>query len=194
MNKIREILIPVTRPLAYLTIRHSGSGLPLWINWTIPAFITGCLLFIGFFASIDIWSPNGVASRILSFVQSLPGFYIAALAAIATFGDSSMQQLMPGTPPTMSVYRHGIFERNIQLTRRIFLSSMFSYLTALSIILTILGIGGLAVSPFISASLDSYLFLAAKTLASGVYLLLTCQLICITFWGLYYLGERIHLT
>jgi hypothetical protein len=183
------------RPLAYLTVRHPDK-LPSLVNWVVPAIVAGItVMLVGVFAktSIDVWGAAGVVNRLLGFTQNLPGFYIAALAAVATFGGVGMKNLMPGIPPTMNIRHNGVLVR-VDLTRGLFLTSMFAYLTALSLLLTLTAVAGLALAESVKSMVpvNSYPFL--KTIATFVYLMFIAQLACITFWGLYYLGERMYLS
>lgn len=183
------------RPLAYLTIRHP-SNLPGLVNWGVPALLAGiAVVVVGSFAkiSVDVWGVAGVVSRLLGFIQNLPGFYIAALAAVATFGGVGMKKPMPGAPPTMNIPHNGVLTR-MDLTRGLFLTSMFAYLTALSLLLTLTAVAGLALAESIKSMTPINLYPFLKLIATFVYLMFVAQLVCVTFWGLYYLGERMHLS
>lgn len=186
------MLLELTRPFAYLTIQHN-SRLPLWVNWIVPIFISA--LAIGmpwlFDINVAVYSENGVISRVLGFVQSLAGFYIAALAAIATFNNPDMDKRMSGEAPTMEVNYNGAMSL-VKLTRRRFLSSMFSYLTASSIVLTIVSIASLAIAPSLAQTWTGIGLVVLKDIFIFLYLAALAQMICVTSWGLYYLGERIH--
>lgn len=198
---MRNILL---RPFAYLTIEHSDP-IFRWVNWYIPTFIAAvaamfwlapCLLdWAGFVApgTIVVWGDKGLINGLLSFVQSLPGFYTAALAAVATFGGKEMNMVMLGDAPRMRLLHEGVLTKPLELSRRLFLSSMFAYLTALSFLLTVAGILGTS----LASSVSAMLLPAARPWVSGVattvYLLFFTQMLCVTAWGLYYLGERMHL-
>jgi hypothetical protein len=45
--------------------------------------------------------------HILGFVQVLPGFYIAALAAIATFNKTDIDKIMAAPAPKIDIFIHG---------------------------------------------------------------------------------------
>ncbi len=186
------MLHPLLRPFAYLGIKH-GSALPLWINWVIPIVI--CLastsVLYKLVPAAALLSDNGFVARVLGFVQSLAGFYMAALAAIATFNNSDMDRFMPGKPPTMDIIHNGA-PANIKLTRRRFLSSMFAYLTLISILLTLASIGALAIGCNLPKWFDGQWNWAIKLAFLVGYTLSIAQMICVTVWGLFYLGERIH--
>lgn len=184
------------RPLAYLTIRHP-SNLPVLVNWGVPVLLAAIsVAVVGLFAktSVDVWGVAGVVSRLLGFIQNLPGFYIAALAAVATFGGIDMKKLMPGTPPTMNTPYNGKMLPQMALTRGLFLTSMFAYLTALSLLLTLTAVAGLALAESVKSMVPVNLYPFLKTFATFTYLMFVAQLVCVTFWGLYYLGERMHLS
>jgi hypothetical protein len=183
---------PLLRPFAYLGIRHQ-SALPVWVNWVLPFILSAiCTFFLyKWLPAQTLLSENGFVARVLGFVQSLAGFYMAALAAIATFNNADMDRLMPGNPPTMSIIYNGALEK-VKLTRRRFLSSMFAYLTLISILLTLASIGALAIGGSLPNWFDGKWDCAIKLALLFGYTLSIAQMICVTVWGLFYLGERIH--
>lgn len=186
------MFIELTRPFSYLSIRHESS-LPTAVNWWLPALCSfGVVSLVwGFGFNVDVFGSNGLMSRILSFVQSLPGFYIAALAAISTFNNPDMDKLMPGKAPTMEVHYNGSLS-TVKVTRRRFLSSMFAFLTASSLMLTLLAIATTALAEPVKVALPLAAHIFFKTGLMFSYLLLFFQLTTVTFWGLYYLGERLY--
>ena len=193
------------RPFGYLSIQHSDP-IHKWINWRIPtvfALLTGSCWFaptaldhFGFLTPLpaDIWSNSGLVSKIQSFVQSLPGFYTAALAVVATFGSKNMLKVMPGEAPRMKFLVEGKMTEALELNRRLFLSSMFAYLTALSFLLTIGAAIGVTVAPIVKSMLLPWAILYVSAFATSVYILFFIQMLTVTGWGLYYLGERMHLS
>lgn len=186
------MFIELARPFSYLSIEHE-SNLPRIVNWVIPLCFsaTSIALVLLFGIEINIFGNEGFVSRTLGFVQNLPGFYIAALAAIATFSSNSMDLPMPGIPPKMSIIYNG--KRSVvSLTRRRFLSSLFAYLTAISFLIVILSLVCLSLANPLSLILPSKAVGVIKVLTISSYLIILYQMISITFWGIYYLGERIH--
>jgi hypothetical protein len=198
---VRHVLL---RPFAYLTIQHSDPVLR-WVNWYLPcmaAVVTACLWFLpwglnrfGFISpgTVNIWGDKGLVGGLLGFVQSLPGFYTAALAAVATFGGKDMNQLMPGQAPRMRLLFEGKLTEPLGLTRRLFLSVMFGYLTALSFLLTVAAIAGTSLSGSVAAILLPGVRPWVSAVATALYVLFFTQLLSVTGWGLYYLGERMHI-
>ena len=198
---MRNILL---RPFAYLTIQHSDP-IVQWVNWRLPALLAACVAALwgvpwlankcGFIApgDVNVWGDGGLISGVLGFIQSLPGFYTAALAAVATFGGRDMMKVMPGQAPKMRVLFNGKLTQPLELSRRLFLTSMFAYLTALSFLLTIAAIVGTSVAESISTMLLPSVRPWVSGLATTVFALFFIQMLTITGWGLYYLGERMHL-
>jgi len=184
------------RPFAFLGVRHPGTLLP-WLNWVLPALFAAILvgLLAWLMPTVNLFSNDGLFVRILGFVQSLPGFYIAALAAIATFNQPALDVLMPGKPPTGHIVFNGKMVE-VELTRRRFLCLLFSYLTAISFLLTI----GLVAATSLSGPLKITLTTVAGALDLSIarwavgWLLFAAlgQMMTVTFYGLFYIGERMH--
>jgi hypothetical protein len=102
-----------------------------------------------------------------------------------------MDKLMPGNPPTIVVTYNGA-KTTVSLTRRRFLCSLFAFLTASSLALTLFSIFALAFARPIAAVIPAGAHDAFKALFSFVYLAAIAQMTSVTLWGIYYLGERIH--
>ncbi|SIQ03130.1 hypothetical protein SAMN05880566_101522 [Janthinobacterium sp. TND4EL3] len=179
------------RPFSYILIQHPVIKR---VNWLVPAVLTFAALFLilPFRQSINIWAADGLISSAQGFVQGLPGFYIAALAAIATFGQqTTLDKVIPSPTPTLHTSYSGTWVE-MKLTRRRFLCLMFAYLTAVSIVLSLLAYYCRAVAAP-ARNLFTPMFVdALSLLALGIYLLFLFQLVVVTLWGLYYLGDRMH--
>lgn len=174
------------RPFAYLTIRHPTRSL-LWVNWVLPAILAFVIVAAlhQFDIRINAFSELGLIARLLAFVQTLVGFYIAALAAVASFNSRHLDRVMPSPAPKMKIKYNGELQE-VPLTRRRFLCSMFAYLTALSFLFSIAAITALSAEAVIPHGWFA-------VLAPGllfVFLLAVFQMTTVTFWGLFYLGER----
>ena len=90
----RLIFYQLLRPFSYLRIKHEDKKV---YDWVLPAILT-ILTLVVFKYTMPISSvveSNGVIAEITSFVSNLPGFFIAALAAVATFNKNDIDQLMP---------------------------------------------------------------------------------------------------
>lgn len=182
-------MLDLVRPFAFLSIRHP-SHMPLWVNWLLPLLTTVLAVgMIGLFdTAVNVFGPQGLLDRLLSFVQTLAGFFIAALAAVSSFNSPHLDREMPQPAPTMWVKYNGMPQK-IHATRRRFLTSMFAYLTALSFLFSLAAIATLVLAePIGSAFPQAIAWLRFLGLSGFLFALL--QMTFVTFWGLFYLGER----
>lgn len=185
------LLGQLLRPFGYLAIQHPYKWVVDWLYPAILAFaLTTTLCLVDHKATY--YEPGNLISLVLSFVQSLPGFYIAALAAIATFGRSDIDNIIPEPTPKVVVRFRGS-TNIVDLTRRKFLAMLFAFLTAQSILVVIFSLGLLSFGKLIFlttiAGPDSGFVFSYVTLT--IYFLLFFQMIIATFWGLYYLGYKL---
>ena len=177
-------------PLSYLRIRHSKK----WItDWFYPTIFTSLsLVLLWRFGNVNtITGHGGLLDRIITVCSILPGFYIAALAAIATFNRPDIDEIMPDPAPRLSVDIGGN-SNVIDLTRRRFLAYLFAFLCWESLTLLIICI-------FLSLAVGEHHLYLSKyhfdLTALAVLILLLAffwQMICATFLGLYYLGDRLN--
>lgn len=179
----------VLKPFAYLFIKHQFK----WqMDWLLPGVLTviSALMVLLVWKDINVYGDTGFIARVLGFIQNLPGFYIAALAAIATFGRNDIDTVIPRPTPTIVEVRNGQ-ESVIPLTRRRFLCLMFAFLTAECVVLVLASISMLSVAE--NSAHDSIFASPFISLAGFfVYLFFLYQMILATFWGLFYLGDKIH--
>ena len=178
------------QPFAYLTIRHPHKWL---VDWAVPVALTILSVAITWISThFDrIGDEHGLLERLFIFVGLLPGFFIAALAAIATFNKPDIDDVMPEPSPRLGIQIHGQ-KSIIRLTRRRFLALLFSFLCAESIALTVGLSFILADGPSLVAHITMpCLHLAAKVATFAILLLMFWQMIAATFFGLYYLGHRL---
>lgn len=180
------------RPLSYLSIEHKQKWIVDWVYPLVLAVLsTGLLFYLKKFGTIALYSDGALIAKILGFVQGLPGFYIAALAAIATFNKLDIDKTMPKPAPKLDIMIQGQIVP-IELTRRRFLCSMFAFLTAESLILIVLAIFGQAVYQPAKAILPETLHVWASAAYMSIFLFAFWQMLITSFWGLFYLGDRLH--
>ena len=179
------LLSVLFRPWSYLSIRPRHKQ-KIMTDWGFPVILSGLSMLALFYCSdlSNIFSTGGIVEKITTFIQTLPGFYLAALSAIATFNKPDMDQYMVGIKLEADILLAGQKER-IQLTRRRFLCIMFAFLTMQSFIISLIGI----VLP-LNSIIEYPEWLTLCT--CGLFFFLVWQLLMVTLWGLYYLGERMH--
>lgn len=177
-------------PLSYLRIRHPSKWMADWTYPLLFALVSACLVF-GFGNKGAVSGDHGLLDRLLLLSSVLPGFYIAALAAIATFNRPDIDEFMPEPTPRMSIDIGGQ-DNVIRLTRRRFLSHLFAFLCWESLVLMITcvfaGIAGKNVVGYLSPMTAHWATIAF----SFFVLLIFWQMVCTTCLGLYYLGDRLH--
>jgi len=178
-------------PLKYLSIDHPEKRkFDLYLPMLLTILFALPLLSAQFRADI-LSGVLPALERISNLLGVLTGFFIASLAAVATFGKSEMDGPMPGEPLKLEykVNRESFSEN---LTRRRFLSFLFGYLAFLSLSLFVVG--------YVYYALDQYMI--ARWLKDLRETLFIFFWVAYTFWlsnvlsntflGLYYLTDRIH--
>ena len=184
---------------AYRSIKHASmrfyvSMLPLAL--CIPVTVLWVLLPVK--PSLTATS-GGMLASILTMVAALPGFFIAALAAVATFNKPEMDEEMPAPCPQIRVLRAGKFV-DVSLTRRTFLTYLFAYLSVLSLLLAGYCIAGQLLGPTAIHWIESASFVTWKKLSFGltsaVYIFgltyLIATMLVATLHGIYFIAERMH--
>lgn len=179
----------IVSPLAYLRIKHPSK----WVlDWLYP--VSFAAISVGLIWKFGrpglIAGQSGLLDRLILVCSILPGFYIAALAAIATFNRPDIDAVMPDPTPTLKVEIGGR-PNVIDLTRRRFLAYLFAFLCWESIALLIACVFAGITAVGLVAAMGSYAFVA-KYVFLFVLLLLFWQLVFATCLGLYYLGDRLN--
>nr|DAF87112.1 MAG TPA: hypothetical protein [Phage sp. ctHEp8] len=163
-------------PLNYLRIKHSEK---YWFDFILPVFFSIVILAAtnALDTNINFLGDNGVIQLVNAILQILAGFYIASLAAVATFSRPEMDNVMQGIAPQL---------KGKPLTRRVFVTHLFGYLAFMSIFLYFLG--GIAKMINLTTPLAHYLVLALEF----IYLALLFNILFVTSLGLFYMIARIH--
>lgn len=189
MSSYRLIVYQLTRPISYLFIKHSDKYI---YDWAIPFLLLILISVTAYILPVGLIEIFSLVEKMSGFFSSLPGFFIAALAAIATFNRVDIDRPMAGkNPPKVETLVNTQY-LDVELTRRRFLCMLFSFLTMQSIALSLLG--------FVPASFGFYDMSDALINIDApwaiiyllVYFFFALQLLTITMHGMYYLGDRIH--
>lgn len=190
----------IFKPLNYLNIRwDNGLINKTRFDYIIPLMIALFLSVILTFIWLKVGTDksniffNDLTYYLVCFLQTMPGFYIAALAAISTINSTTMDQPMAGDPPKEKYVEYNPYQVFwIEMNRRRFLARLFSYLTFISIALFcfLLSIR-FAYSLEIKVS-SLYVIYLTYFFSCVIVIFSLTQLIMMTFLSLYYLGERVH--
>lgn len=178
-------------PFNYLRLTQHGKWI---IDWVVPLAMVALMLWgvFTYLPNFDFHSEHGFISTMRSFVETLPGFYIAALTAVATFGRPEVMDT-PVIPGDIFIKQSlANSDAPILVTRRRFLCLLFAYLCALSIFLTVLPAIAFAMKADVMAISNQMMVCWAERIYIFVYTTLLAQMLVITLWGLYYLSDRIH--
>jgi len=177
-----KILRQLITPTKYLQITAAG-GDKLWVDFGFPGIATA--LVTGFW----VWRPElipmsggvGLVSGVSGLIQILVGFYVATLAAIATFPASSLDQVA-----------NRITLKNQPLQRRRLLAYLFGHLAFLSILLVIAMLFRPLVEAMVNRISDADVIFWTKVAMVTAYQFVFWQMIFVTLLGLHYLTDRIH--
>ncbi|HEV7255446.1 MAG TPA: hypothetical protein VGN97_20390 [Mesorhizobium sp.] len=184
------LLYQLLRPLSYMTIRDASK----WkIDILLPTLLS-IFLTLSFFylpERTTLFGANGIIPLFVGLLQILPGFYLTALAAVATFNRPDMDQLMPSPAPTVSISVSGKNEE-IKLTRRRMLAMLFGYLTFICFTLYFLCILSQIASPTLAEAIGEKSLNVGRAAFLAIFTFLLGQLIFITMFGLYQLSDRMH--
>lgn len=180
------------RPLLYLKINHKTK---MFYDWVLPLVLASLtlVLFYYFPNKPNIFGKNGYLEIIQSLVCLLIPFFIAALAAIATFHRPSMDQELDGDPATITVWDN-IKQDYVSnpLTRRQFLSFLFGYLSFNSLMIFLCS---LFFFMFVNKENFSF-FYTYKHISSYAFIFLHSfvfwNLIVTTLIGLFFLTDNIN--
>lgn len=176
-------------PLYYLRIAHSEK---MKFDLILPLIFCAiaCIPLLSSDFRADAMTKLNIIDTLGNFVGLLAGFFIAALAAVSTFGGKDMDDQMPG-PLVLKHVRNGVpYPEN--LSRRRFLSFLFGYLAFLSLVLYVLGVAFTIAYPYLvlvhfpdDAPIIFGLFWV-------LYAFILSNILSNTFLGLFYLTDRMH--
>lgn len=133
----------------------------------------------------------GILAALIGLLQILPGFYLTALAAVATFNRPDMDQLMPKPVPTVRISISGI-NQEVELTRRRMLAMLFGYLTFICFGLYLLTLASQIAAPSVESIVPKHLHIWVVAVFSMLFNFMFGQLVFITMFGLYQLSDRMH--
>jgi len=146
-----------------------------------------------------VLGKDGAIAGVLTVLSTLPGFYFAGLAAVATFGSADMDREMPDPAPTVSILVGNAVVTN-KLTRRLFLTYLFSYLVLLSLVLCFVLLFLNLAAPSIALweselhgiSYGDDIAVALKFIVGTAVVLMASSLAVSTLPGVFFLTEKMH--
>jgi len=169
-------------PFRYLLIRH---GLKPRFDWIWRGIMTGITLVILWLLPVHpkLLGDQGVLHGIRDLIALFAAFFVAALAAVATFARESLDDLMQGASPRL---------HDRELTRRQFVSYLFGYLAVLSFGLFLAIVAAEIVAPSLPIVLGQTLYWWAKAITGAIFVFAFWNMVITTLLGVYFLVERVN--
>ena len=175
------IVDKLLKPLRYIQISNSEKRwFDLWLP-VISAILVTVLIYM-LPQPISFLGKDSIVSLSNGILQILSGFYIASMAAVATFNRDGMDDPMAGGDcPCLD-------GRN--LTRRGFLSYLFGYLAFTSILMYFAG----GLCQLMLGSLRELFqeYPLVKLIGAFLYLTVLFNILFTTILGMHFLIDRIH--
>ena len=120
-------------------------------------------------------------------------FFIAALAAVATFDRPQMDKPLRGEPALLSVWDNNL-QKKVEkiLTRRQFVCYLFGYLSFVSLILYLMILVLKAIHPTWIANITVDIQEITRVLLSGAFWILFWNIMITAILGIYFLADRMQ--
>jgi hypothetical protein len=195
---LKQLAYELSRGFAYRGIKH--AGMRTYTTW-LPLALAVIVVALYAISPVKpkLVGSSGMASSLLTLVSTLPGFYFAGLAAVATFGNPTMDQVMPAPAPKVDMRVTGQTVP-VELTRRLFLSYLFSYLVIVSLALCFALVALISLTDASNALHASIVrgvglvwpWIAIKTLIGLALTFGFASLLVSTLHGVFFLTEKIH--
>ena len=189
----RQLLVP----LNYLRIKH-GEGIlysKITHDFVLPAIFAAITLivFIYLDAPLKIFGSPETTKRITDLLQLMMVFYLAALAAVATFDRKGIDTPLKGGDATLKIRG-----KAQPLTHRQFISYLFGYLSFVSLILFVFMTAGDLMHDKLKEILQKhpdtlqFLLVWINPPVFFLFLMLLWQLTLTSLLGIYFLTDRLQ--
>jgi len=184
----------IVKPLDYIKIvwnetnssgktKNSKKFIDLYIPLSLSLFFSIIMTILYSLAGYKFFFQSESFNLLTNFLQTLPGFYIAALAAIVSFNNERLDEIDFDDCP--------LDVKGLNMTFRRFLTNTFAYLAWISIFLILYCL-------ILKYVFENNQLPSNKYISSLIYALLFVpfsfffgQLVTITAMSLSYLGDRI---
>jgi len=176
-------------PINYLFIKHKTHAK---YSFYIPLLVAALATALFHFASdrVSVFGSSGLFHILVDPMQFLVGFYIAALAAVATFNSGRLDEVMEGTPPRLRI-PSGQGSTSIPLTQRKLLSLLFGYLAMMALMTYIVGSISDFTAPLLVEAFPDSVVQVMRYIATFAITFVGANLITTTLLGLYYLSIKL---
>lgn len=193
----RQLCIPCN----YLRIRH-GEGIlqsKLSYDFVLPILLTAITMGIAIWLEmpLKVFGPSGVFQALSGLLAVLIGFYMAALAAVATFHREGIDQYLIGEDALLRVRsKNGGRKVDKKLTYRQFISYLFGYASFLSFViyagLLLASAAWPKLSALVKAHKTEWVMDFLDPITYGVVYFALWQLFVTSLLGIYFLADRLQ--
>lgn len=161
--------------LRYLAVRGDEKNV---IDWWVPILLTVASTWVLVSLNAALLAERGLVPMLNGMLQVLFAFFVAALAAVATFPSRAMGQMAIGL--TLA---------GEPILRRRFLCYLFGYLSVLSLFLYLVGVAAILAQPWLAKyGANPWI----RWGAGAVYCFAFWNMVTVTLLGLHYLMDRVH--
>lgn len=176
----------LTAPLDFLRIKHPEK---IKYDYVYPIILTTSFMLLYYTLPIrpSVVLAGGLFEDVQQLLSLLFPFFVAALAAVASYQRPSLDEYTSGPRP-VTLHEDGIDKA---LTRRRVVCYMFGYLSFLSLILLLYIFAAKLVTPSLIMFTSIYAPYV-KFLGLLIFASMLSNLIITTLWGLFYLTDRLH--
>lgn len=180
---MRAVIKQLATCMRYIFVRSSRLHDKRLVDFWLPGLfaLMSCVIVTWWPRLLPLLGEHGLLNRINGLVQVLVGFFVASLAAVATFPNASMEQ-----------DTKNLTLKSKPISRRVFLASIFGYLSLLGFSIYLMGVFSDAFFGFSSSHHFQLGRAAVRSLLSLVYFFFFWQMFFIMFLGIHYLVDRIH--
>lgn len=190
MKKLVERSI-FLRTFNYVRIDHGyWAQFNIWTPSVLTVGFSGLLFFLN--KDTNIFGPDGVLRQLAQLLAILSPFFIASLAAVATFpaGEKFDQNFKMVDPVRIDFLEEDVW-RERHLTVRQFLSMLFGYCSMVSLILFLISLLSPLIADGIASMIGGYSAMVSW-LGFVAFLFLFFHMITATVFALYYLSDKMH--
>jgi hypothetical protein len=189
--------------LRYLQIKQ-GHGLfssKASYDVAIPAIFSSCVTLAIWMLDVGLgfFSETGFVTGIINLLNLLIAFFIASLAAVATFHREGLDDPLKGEPATMMRRASDGVIREKILTHRQFICYLFGYLSFVSIML-LLALYGIRLVGNGATQIADFMFEVGgviisareilRLIGSFIFFFVFGQIVVTMLLGIYFLADR----
>lgn len=179
------------RPFNYLRVRHDYS---VRFNLVVPMVLAAilCSIILGFSHDPNLFRDDGLIDGFTQLLGILAPFYVASLAAVATFGANKLfdEKFAMAEALTIERLESGQWKTR-DLTVRQFLSLLFGYCAVISLVLFLFSLIGPVIAPGVAQFVGPSAQVFGR-LIFVCYMFVLAHMLTATIIGIYYLCDRMH--